>query len=211
MTIQGVVKASVEVAPEQIFFGSVNNREVYEKRIRVLGAGDGKLKITHVETSSPFLTGEISPPQPGEIITYEVKILLHSEAPVGNLEETLTIHTNNEARPHFNVSIEANVLGPISIYPEQLFLGFINAGEVIQRDILLTKKGPADMKVLEVNHQSPFISTEVDSVESGRKVRIRVKLSDSIPTGAFRDILEIRTNNREQSAVRVPLHALVRG
>ena len=211
LTIQGVVKASVEVAPEQIFFGSVNNQEVYEKRIRVLGAGDGKLKITHVETSSPFLTGEISPPQPGEVITYEVKILLRSGAPVGKLEETLTIHTNSEARPQLNVSIEGNVLGPISVYPEQLFLGFINAGEVIQRDILLTKMGPADMKVLEVNHQSVFVSTEVAPVESGRKIRIRVKLSDSIPTGAFRDTLEIRTNVKEQSAVRVPLHALVRG
>lgn len=130
---------------------------------------------------------------------------------MGKLEETLTIHTNNETRPHLNVSVEGNVLGPISVYPEQLFLGFINAGEIIQRDILLTKMGPADMKILEVNHQSPFISTEMDSVESGRKVRIRVKLSDSIPTGAFRDTLEIRTNDREQSAVRVPLHALVRG
>ena len=211
LTIQGVVKASVEVVPEQIFFSSVNNQEVYEKRIRVLGAGDGKLEITHVETSSPFLSGEISPPQPGEVITYEVKILLHPGAPVGKLEETLTIHTNNEARPHLNVSIEGNVLGPISVYPEQLFLGFINAGEVIQRDILLTKMGRADMKVLEVNHQSPFISTKVVPVENGWKVRIRVKLSANVPIGAFRDILEIRTNNREQSAIRVSLHALVRG
>ena len=210
LTIQGVVKASVEVAPEQIFFGSVNNQEVYEKRIRVLGAGDGKLKITHVETSSAFLTGEISPPQLGEIITYEVKIVLHSGAPVGKLEETLTIHTNNETRPRLNVSIEGNVLGPISVHPEQLFLGFINAGEVIQRDILLTKMGQADMKVSEVNHQSPFVSTEVVPVENGRKVRIRVRLDENTPIGAFRDILEIHTNNREQSAVRVPLHALVR-
>ena len=62
------------------------------------------------------------------------------------------------------------MLGPISVHPEQLFLGFINAGEVIQRDILLTKMGRADMKVLEVNHQSPFISTEMAPVENGRKV-----------------------------------------
>ena len=210
LTIQGVVKAVVVVVPSQVFFGSVNNQEVYKKRIRVLGAGDGRLKITHVEISSPFLSGEISPPQLGEIITYEVKLFLHSGAPVGKLEETLIIHTNNEARPHFNVSIEGNVLGPISVYPEQLFLGFINAGEVIQRDILLTKAGPADMEVLEVNHQSLFISTEIAPVESGRKVRIRVKLSENVPTGAFRDIVEIHTNNGEQSAVRVPLHALVR-
>ena len=91
------------------------------------------------------------------------------------------------------------MLGPISVHPEQLFLGFINTGGVIQRDILLLKMGPADMKILEVNHQSAFVSTEVAPVESGRQVRIRVTLSDSIPTGGFRDTLEIRMNDKERN------------
>ena len=210
LTIQGVVIASVEVVPEQIFFGSVNNQEVYEKRIRVLGTGDGKLEITHVETSTPFLSGEISPPQPGEVITYDVKILLHSGVPVGKLEETLLIHTNSEARPHFNVSIEGNVLGPISVYPEHLFFGFVNRQELAQQDILLTMADSADLKVLEVGHQSQFVSTKIVPSEREQEVRIQVTVSRDTPSGPFRDLLEIYTNNTEQPVIQVPLHALVR-
>jgi hypothetical protein len=47
LALRGTIKATVEVVPERVFFGSVNNQETNEKHVRILGAGDGKLKIKH--------------------------------------------------------------------------------------------------------------------------------------------------------------------
>ena len=210
LAIRGTVIASVDVAPDKVLFGSVNNQQVTTKRIRVLDSGEGTLKITHIETSSPFLTTEVGPMHLGEVINYEVKVTLQPGVPMGKFQETLTIHTNNELQPRLSVLIEGNVLGPITVYPEHLFFGFVNRQELTQQDILITKTDGADLKVLEVGHQSQFISTKIVPLESGRKVQIQVTVSGDTPSGPFRDLLEIYTNNTEQPVIRVPLHALVR-
>ena len=210
LTLQGRIKATVAVSPERIFFGSVNNQETHEKRIRVLDSGDGKLRVLRVETTSSFLTAEALPRDSDGLITYEVKVLLHSGAPAGQFKETLTIHSNDAHRPRLDVSIEGNVLGPITVSPEHLFFGFVSPGEVAQREILLTKAEEATLQVLEVGHQSHFVSVKIIPIDIGRKVQVQVQLSPNTPSGPFRDILEIYTNNADQSVIQVPLHALVR-
>ena len=210
LTVKGTVMAAVDVAPDRVLFGSVNNQEATTKRIRVLDSGDGTLKINHIQTSSRFFTTEVRPVHLGKAINYEVKVILQPRAPVGKFQETLTIHTNNELQPHLSVAIEGNVLGPITVQPEQLFFGFVNRQELTRQDILLTKTDGADLKVLEVGHQAQFVSTKIIPLESGRKIRIQVTVSGDAPSGPFRDLLEIYTNNTEQPVIRVPLHALLR-
>ena len=210
LTLQGRIKATVAVSPERIFFRSVNNQENHEKRIRVLDSGHGKLSILSVETTSSFLMAEILPLNSDALITDEVKVLLHSGAPVGRFKETLTIHSNDKHRPRFDVSIEGNVLGPITVSPAHLFFGFITPGEGPQREILLTKAGEATLQVLEVGHQSQFVSAKIAPIDIGQKVQVHVQLSPNTPSGPFRDMLEIYTNNADQSVIQVPLHALVR-
>ena len=210
LTVKGTVMAAVDVSPDRVLFGSVNNQQATTKRLRVLDSGEGTLKITHIETSSPFLTTEVGPVHLGKVINYDVKVTLQSGVRMGKFQETLTIHTNNELQPRLRVSIEGNVLGPITVQPEHLFFGFVNRQEIAQQDILLAKTNGADLEVLEVGHQSQFVSTEIVPIESGRKVRIQVTVSEETPSGPFRDQLEIYTNNTEQPVIQVPLHALVR-
>ena len=210
LTVKGTVMAAVDVSPDRVLFGSVNNQQATTKRIRVLDSGEGTLKITHIETSSPFLTTEVGPVHLGKVINYDVKVTLQPGIRMGKFQETLTIHTNNELQPRLNVSIEGNVLGPITVHPEHLFFGFVNRQELAQQDILLTKTESADLEVLEVGHQSQFVSTKIVSLENGRKVRIQVTVSGEAPSGPFRDLLEIYTNNTEQPVIQVPLHALLR-
>ena len=210
LTLQGRIKATVAVSPERIFFSSVNNQESHEKRIRVLAPGDGTFRILRVETTSSFLTAEVLPLNSDGLVAYEVKVLLYSDAPVGQFKETLVIHSNDAHRPRLDVSIEGNVLGPIAVSPEHLFFGFVSPGEVTQREILLTKAGEATLQVLEVGHQSQFVSAKIVPIDTGRKVEVHVQLSPNTPSGPFRDMLEIYTNNADQSVIQVPLHALVR-
>ena len=210
LTVKGTVMAAVDVSPNGLLFGSVNNQQATTKRIRVLDSGEETLKITLIETSSPFLTTEVGPVYLGKVINYDVKVTLQPGARVGKFQETLTIHTNNELQPRLSVSIEGNVLGPITVHPEHLFFGFVNRQELTQRDILLTKTDGADLEVLEVGHQSQFVSTKIIPLENGRKIRVRVTVSRDTPSGPFRDLLEIYTNNTEQPVIQVPLHALVR-
>ncbi len=210
LTIQALVETSVEISPNRIFFGGINNQEATTKHVRVLDSGNGKLKISRIETSSAFLSAEVGPPQLGEVVSYEVKVVSQPGAPIGKFQETLTIYTNDKRYPRLDVSIEGNVLGSITVSPEHLFFGFVNRQELAQQEILLAKAGEPDLKVLEVGHQSQFISTKIISGESGRSVRIQVTVSGDSPSGPFRDLLEIYTNNTEQPVVRVPLHALVR-
>ena len=211
LTIQALVEASVEISPNRIFFGGINSQEATTKYVRVLDSGSGKLKIIRVETSSAFLSAEVGQPQPGEVVSYEVKVVSQPGAPIGKFQETLTIYTNDKRYPRLDVSIEGNVLGSITVSPEHLFFGFVNRQELAQQEILLAKAGEGDLKVLGVGHQSQFVSTEIISGESGRSVRIQVTVSRNTPSGPFRDLLEIYTNDAEQPVIRVPLHALVRG
>ena len=210
LTVKGTVMAAVDVSPDRVLFGSVNNQQATTKRIRVLDSGEGTLKITHIETSSPFLTTEVGPLHLGEVINYEVKVTIQPGVPVGKFQEILTIHTNNKLQPRLSVAIEGNVLGPLTVHPEHLFFGFVNRQELVQQDILLTKTDGVDLEVLEVGHQSKFVSTEIVPLESGRKIRIQVTVSRDTPAGPFRDLLEIYTNNTEQPVIQVPVHALVR-
>ncbi len=210
LTLRGRIKATVTVSPERIFFGSVNNQEDHEKRIRVLDSGDERLRILRVETTSSLLTAEVLPLNSDGLITHEVKVLLHSGASAGQFNETLTIHSNDAHRPRLEVSIEGNVLGPITVSPEHLFFGFVSSGEGTHREILLTKAGEATLQVLEVGHQSQFVSAKIVPIDIGRKVQVQVQLSPNTPSGPFRDMLEIYTNNEDQSVIQVPLHALVR-
>ena len=210
LTLQGKIKATVAVSPERVFFGSINNQETHEKRVRILDSGDGKFRILRVETTSPFLTTEVLPLQSDGLITYAVKVRLQPGAPLGKFQEKLILYSNDAHRPRVDVPIEGNVLGPITVYPEHLFFGFVNLGEGNQQEILLTKAGQATLQVLEVGHQSQFVSSEIVPIEIGRKVQVQVELSPNTPSGPFRDMLEIYTNNIEQPVIQVPLHALIK-
>ena len=210
LTLRAKIKATVAVSPERIFFGSVNDQEIHEKRIQVLDSGDERFRILRVETTSSFLTAEALPRDSDGLITYEVKVLLQSGAPVGGFKETLVIHSNDAHRPRLDVLIEGNVLGPIAVSPEHLFFGFVSVGEEAQREILLTKAGEATLQILEVGHQSQFVSVKIVPIDIGRKVQVHVQLSPNTPSGPFRDMLEIYTSSANQPVIQVPLHALIR-
>ena len=175
-----------------------------------MDSGDEKFSILRVETTSSFLTAEVLPRNSDGFITYEVKVRLHSGAPVGQFKETLVIHSKAAHRPRLDIPIEGNVLGPITVSPEHLFFGFVSPGEVAHREILLTKAGEATLQVLEVGHQSQFVSVKIVPIDIGRKVQVHVQLSPNVPSGPLRDVLEIYTNNATHPVIQVPLHALVR-
>ena len=149
LQVSGYIRSDVVLDPPAALFGSVEHGQPVQQVIAVRYAGRDDWAITGVEPSNPYVTAEVRETSRGfSQVSYELIVRLKENAPVGYLNDQLWVRTNDRRATRFPVTIEGRIEPAITVTPASLFLGVVEPGQTITKNVIVRGKRP--FRILDV-------------------------------------------------------------
>jgi hypothetical protein len=131
---------------------------------------------------------------------------------LGDKENTVMVRTNDPENSLVVLTINATIVSPVKVLPERIWLGDINSGGKILREIKVVDPGDESLQVTNIS-SPPDISGEISEAiqDTTFKKVIPVMLSMNITgkAGPFERIVEIHTNNKDRSMIAVSVSGVI--
>ena len=149
LTVQGHIRSDIVTEPGEINFGEVAVGTKREMTIRISYAGRADWKIMDVRGNSDFLSVRLDPiKRQGNLTVYTMHVSLLDEAPTGELQDELTVVTNDPQSSEFSLPTMARIVSPVSITPSQIAMGDVSNGQTKSERFIV--KGKRPFKITEI-------------------------------------------------------------
>lgn len=217
LKVSGYIRTDVVLYPVGVDFGSLDVGQPIEKQIKIDYAGRDDWQLTAIKSPSPYITAEATEvKRGGGSVGYDLVVRLAPDAPVGYIKEQLILVTNDRRETQIPVDLEGQVVAAVTVSPASLFLGVLEPGQKVTKQIVVRAKRP--FKVLGVDcaneslqfklsdgakpvHMIPvtFVAGETPG-KITEKICIRTDLGEAIVTEclAYAQVTQ-PTNRSEQS------------
>jgi hypothetical protein len=143
LRVGGYIRSDVDFSPGLVGFGEIDQGQPTEAKVVVTNYSRQDWRITDVRSANENLEVELSDPvRAGGGVSYTMLVRLKGSAPVGYLQDQLTLVTNESANPRVPISVEGRVKSPLDINPSTLFLGSIEPGQAVTKQLVVRAKKP---------------------------------------------------------------------
>jgi hypothetical protein len=137
------VYSDVLLEPSGIALGSVGQGSSAERTIRVQHTGRSDWRILEVRSGCPHLAGQVTEiTRHGGQVVYDLKVVLGKGVPPGYVNEQLWLITDDPYTKAIPVPVDGQVLADISVSPSSLFLGVMQPGQSITKQIIVRGQKP---------------------------------------------------------------------
>lgn len=152
LTVTGFIRSDVLVEPGAVEFGAVDQSTPAEKtaKIRYYGGTPG-WAIQSVECNNPHLEVACKPIQ-GQRGAYDLLVRLKPTSPEGYFTDQVTLTTNDSQVPKLPVTVEGQIVAPITISPSNVLLGVVQHGQQVQQKLIIRGKEPFKILGIEPNN-----------------------------------------------------------
>ncbi len=140
--VHGYIRSDVVVEPGSVQLGSVEQGTSVDRSARLTHYGYDDWKITDIKSNDPNV--KVSFKEAGRYdnqVSYDINVTLDSKAPAGYVANRLIVSTNagNERIP---VLVEGRVEPSVSVSPAALFLGSVQSGQKVTKQLVVKSKKP---------------------------------------------------------------------
>jgi hypothetical protein len=136
------IYSGVLLTPGSIQLGTVDQGVPASKTLRITTPNRG-LSIVGVETSSPHISANIGPlDRVSGRWGYPLAVQLSAEAPSGYIRDHVMLITDGYRKTRIPVTVDGRVTPSISISPEALFMGLVNPGDMVRKQMVVRGKVP---------------------------------------------------------------------
>ena len=143
LNVKVYVYSDVLLEPASVAFGSIVEGASAEQTIRVQYTGRSDWQIQEVRSGNPHLTATVTEKsRQGGRITYDLNAVLDADAPPGYLNESLWLVTNDARTKSIPVPVDGHVLRSISVSPTSLFLGVVQPGGRVTKQLVVRGQKP---------------------------------------------------------------------
>ena len=141
LQINGTVRRDVVVKPGVVQLGNVCQGTDTVKTIAVEYAGRVDWKIVDVRSSNSNFEVEMTQTQRNpQRVGYILEVRLKDSAPVGFINDWLTLVTNDHGSRTVTLPVEGRVVSPLTLSPKSLSLGEVAVGDEVSRRIIVRAK-----------------------------------------------------------------------
>jgi hypothetical protein len=192
LQVKGYIRSDVVLNPPGADFGSVDAGETPHKTINIEYAGRNDWKVVDIRCPNKFLKAEIREQRrTGSNVSYELDVTLAEGAPVGYLRDQIFLVTNDRNADGFSVTVEGQVLSPITVSPGSLFLGIVQAGQEVTKQLVV--KGKQPFKIMEIECEDDCFQFETN--DDARPLHlIPVTFTAGDQTGKVSQTIRIKTD-----------------
>jgi hypothetical protein len=136
---------------------------------------------------------------------------LNTNSFLGMHSATITVTFDKPFAAEVQLQVSGNILSDVVLQPGQVELGAVDAGQEVEKKILLTHTGRSDWTISDVQSANTNLEVEVnENQRSGGTVvyDLLVRLKPTAPAGYINDQLFLVTNDPE--APRIPVDVVGR-
>jgi hypothetical protein len=164
----------IRLETNDLDLGTIKNDQIHHHKLKVFNDGKMPLKITKIDTTCACTMGNIPPErstiQPGDESWIDVT-LDPNRVPGFTSHKTLTITSTDPAQPQVSVDVRAKVEPEYFIEKEELELGELNKGDIVERRVRFRQlqELPANVtgvEVLTVGPRAPRIPGMTARIEA---------------------------------------------
>jgi hypothetical protein len=184
---------------------------------QTLYAVDGKLAaITGIDSGSPYVTATYHEATASERLPdggigkqFRIEVTLSTEAPVGPLISSLTVHTDDPLQKAIEIPVTGFVRPVIAVTPPVGDFGQVHLTEPLTRTIDVKSFATEPIHVLSADSEGQGIQTKVKSVQDGREYVIEVTLAPPVDKGTLKGRVIIHTDSAKEPVINVDLKGTV--
>lgn len=210
LTLKGLVKADIRLEPAAVLFGNVTKGKRYTADATVTVEDGVQAKLLEIESRSKDLeaTWQDIPGTTAKKVT----VTLKETAPLGAIRGRIVVKTSSDKSPILNIPVVANVEGDITLAPDTVSFGLIDGplDKVQPRTVLFSNRSTQAIKVESVSSDNDSVSTELSTLEEGKRYALKVGLKDKA-TGVVRARIKITTSHpeKDQRELFLPVYAII--
>ncbi len=144
LNVSGFIRSDVVVQPGEIDLGTVELGAGVEKKIAIAYAGTREdWRVVDAKTANPHFEVELfETARGGGRVNYDMLVRLTKDCPAGFVKDQLILVTNDAKGTEMPVDIEGRVLSALSVYPASLFMGVVQPGQKVTKQLIVRGKKP---------------------------------------------------------------------
>ena len=200
----------VLLEPSSVALGSVAQGNSAERTISVQYTGRSDWQIVEVKSGNPHLTGTVTETaRQGGQITYNLKVVLDKDTPVGYVNEYVWLITDDPGTKQIPVPVEGQVVGAVSVSPSSMFLGAVQPGQSVTKQIVV--RGQKPFRIASIRSDCECLQATSPKGEEAKSLYlIPIKFTAGERTGKITQTVRIETDSG-QTVLKVPVYAMVGG
>ena len=212
LTLSATVKAGTIVVPEKLWLDEIAVGEAISRELLVVDQGDKTLIVEKIDVPEGIIA-EIMPIREDSTVKYSIPIVLtiKSGTTPGYFEKLVTIHTNDSKKNKIIVPVSGLILSEIKALPPTIFFGEVKPNTMVVREITLSPTNEKRLEIARATSASPYISTEVKTIENGSKFKLVATLQSPGMNTTVRDNIPIYINENDEPTMEIPVYARVVG
>jgi hypothetical protein len=143
LQVSGYIRRDVVLNPGGVEFGTVDQGKATEKTIAVHYAGRNDWRIVDVKSANPYVSGKVvETGRYGGQVSYNLVVRLDEKAPPGYIHDHLVLMTDDRSGTQVPVAVEGVVQSGIVVSPSSLFLGVLQPGQKVTKQLVIKSKKP---------------------------------------------------------------------
>ena len=143
LTISGYIRSDVVFDPGQINFGEIDQFTGAEKKVKISYAGRNDWRIVDVRSGNEHFEVEIkNEERDEERVVYHMVVRLAPDAPAGYIDDSITLVSDDARLNLIPLAVQGRVLSPLSVSPASLFLGVVESGKTVSKQLVVRGKRP---------------------------------------------------------------------
>jgi len=151
--VKGHIHGEIRVEPSSVDLGTVDHGTAANQTVRLSRSGRSDWKIREVKSANPHIKAELTPVRSGYSTAYDLTVRLDKDAPAGYIKDHLQLVTNDHRASEFPVLVEGRVLPPVTVSPSALFMGVVESGGKVTKQLVIRGKKP--FRVLSISCEDP--------------------------------------------------------
>ena len=195
-------------------FGTVARGAVAEYRFQMETPYVEDVHIERIESSCGCTKPTATKPVLKTYETGEIVATLDTRRFLGQKDATITVHFDQPYRAPFRLKVTSYIRSDVVFEPGAVQFGSVPQGQIVKKRVSVAYAGRSAWQVLEVGTDSPYLELQIAEVARGvdpttnvGKVTydLWVALKEAAPTGYFKDLVVLKTNDPNVQTARIPL------
>lgn len=208
LNVKVYIYSDVLLEPTSVAFGSIAEGTSVDRTICVRYTGRRDWQIQEVRSDNPHLTATVTErTRQGGRITYDLNAVLDDKAPSGYLNESLWLITNDARIKQIPVPVDGQVLASISVSPTSLFLGVVEPGGRVTKQIVV--RGQKPFHITAIRGDCECLQATVPKDEEAKTLYlIPVTFTAGENAGKITQTVSIETDSGD-TVLKVPAYSVV--
>jgi len=164
--------------------------------------GSEVLEIKNVQMNPPLIVTKMtSRIEPGK--TGSVTVRLDKPREKGEFKGTVVVNFKKEGLEPLVFWVAGELVPPIEFDPLAAFFVSTQRGEDKTSSIEITNHEPEPLEILDVLHSHTRFTTELETLEPGRRYRLSLTLKKDGSAGRASEVITLKTSSRERPFLEV--------